>query len=155
MVGQFNQNCCRNAAPPGSMQWITRVNLCKRDLRSHQRRQTNERESRFLRYIVLLFHPGLRTWNSFVFQEANREELVHLRTRKEIFGRAEAWYYYLDFDQADLLIFWRLGLHVSACPRQHHWSSASTLLSWLCYLGEDDTIVRFPPRPAKGHSVHI
>lgn len=38
-------------------------------------------------------------------------------------------------------------------PRQHHQSSASTLLSRLCYLGEDDTVVCcFPLHAAKGHS---
>lgn len=30
----------------------------------------------------------------------------------EIQDHAEHWHYYLDFDQADLLIFRRLGLHV-------------------------------------------
>lgn len=36
-------------------------------------------------------------------------------------------------------------------PRQHHRSSASTFLSRLCYLGEDDTVVwRFPLHAAKG-----
>lgn len=46
-----------------------------------------------------------------------------------------------------------IGIHVFSRPREHHQSSASPLLSRLCYLGEDYTVVWcFPLHAAKSHS---